>query len=176
MTNERDDADSLEGLVLCADVEADGSAFDGERIERVVLDHHLGVLGAPQLDEGLVKTDGGVSVAGKTLWLRLTILPPFLPDCHFGSSSRVRHLVRQKEMFLHDAEASGDRQQLLLLVFFPGQVGEEDHLAAAAPRAVPGRSVRRPLFLLPGHKRRRVKTFKSRLACRVAAAAATSPG
>lgn len=33
-------------------------------------------------------------------------------------------------MFLHDTEASGDGQQLLLLLLLYGQVGEEDNLAA----------------------------------------------
>lgn len=46
-------ADSLQRLVLGADVEADQSTFDGERVHAVVLDQHLGVLRGPQLDERL---------------------------------------------------------------------------------------------------------------------------
>lgn len=44
---------SLEGLVLGADVEADGSSFDGERVHTVILHQHLCVLGGSQLDERL---------------------------------------------------------------------------------------------------------------------------
>lgn len=61
------------------------------------------------------------------------------------------HLVIQEEVFLHNAEASGDGQQLLLLLFLFGQVGEEHHLAAVTFDLTDGsvhRPVRRPLVFL----------------------------
>ena len=44
---------SLQGLVLCADVEADRSSFDVERVHTVILYQHLSILWSPQLDERL---------------------------------------------------------------------------------------------------------------------------
>lgn len=38
------------------------------------------------------------------------------------------HLVCKEEVFLHNAEASSDGQQLPLLLLLSGQIGEEDHL------------------------------------------------
>lgn len=50
------------------------------------------------------------------------------------------YLVVQEQVFLHNAEASGDGQQLPLLLFLFGQVGEENHLAAVT-FDLPDRSV-----------------------------------
>lgn len=47
-------------------------------------------------------------------------------------------------MFLHSAEAPGNGQQLFLLLLLPGQVGEEDHLAADT-FGFTKRSVHRPV-------------------------------
>lgn len=44
---------SLEGLVLGADVEADGSSFDCEWVHAVILHQHFCVLRGSQLDERL---------------------------------------------------------------------------------------------------------------------------
>lgn len=46
----------LQRLVLGADVEADASPFDGERVHAVVLHQHLSVTWRPQLDKGLKDT------------------------------------------------------------------------------------------------------------------------
>jgi len=53
LAEEEEPGDSLEGLVLGADVESDGPAVDVEGVEAVVLHHHLCIVLRPQLHKRL---------------------------------------------------------------------------------------------------------------------------
>lgn len=111
-------AHSLEGLVLGADVEADRSSFDGQLVHAVILDEHLCVLRRPKLDERLTETD--MKVKHRLRVSSVLVLVLIVSG----------YLVGQEQVFLHEAKASSDGQQLLLLLLLSGQVGEEHHLAA----------------------------------------------